>query len=120
MSISFVDENNVTSLKQAPYSLTTRDRKAIDDILNPLMRQGRLQKVSLRTISFASFPAFVVWKNDKPRVVVDLRKINTRLYLDAYPLPRQNTILGALEGAMVFSSVDLTKSFFQQGTKPAN
>ncbi len=112
MSMSFVDENNVTGLKQAPYSLIARDRKAIDNILDSLMRQGRLQKVPLGTILLAASLAFVVWKNDKPRVVVDLRKINTWLYLDAYPLSRQDTILGALGEAMIFSFVDLTKSFF--------
>ncbi len=44
--------------------------------------------------------------------MIDLRKINTWLYLDVYPLSRQNTILGALEGVMIFSFVDLIKSFF--------
>jgi len=38
MPMPFVDENNVTGLKQASYSLIARDRKAIDEILDSLMR----------------------------------------------------------------------------------
>lgn len=120
MPIPFRDETDVTGLKQNPYPLTARDKRAMDEILDPLLEQGRIQKVPLGIPSAAASPAFVVWKNGKPRVVVDLKKVNTRLYPDAYPLPRQDTILGALGGSIIFSSVDLTKSFFQQGTKSSD
>ena len=42
MFISFNDEKNVIELKQAFFSLTTRDRRAIDEILNSLLHQKRL------------------------------------------------------------------------------
>jgi hypothetical protein len=48
----------------------------------------------------------------KPRVVVDLRKVNTRLYPDAYPLSKQDTILSSLGGYIIFFSINLTKVFF--------
>ena len=120
MPIPFKDETDFSGLKQNPFNLSQRDRKAMDSILDPLVEQGRIEKVPLGTPSAASSPAFVVWKAGKPRVVVDLRKVNTKLYPDAYPLPKQDTILGALGGSMVFSSVDLTKGFFQQGTRPSD
>ena len=110
--IPFKDESDVSSLKQNPFNLSQRDRKAIDSILDPLVEQGRIEKVPLGIPSAVSSPAFIVWKNRKPRVVVDLRKINIKLYPDAYLLPKQDTILGALGGSVVFSSVDLTKGFF--------
>ena len=44
--------------------------------------------------------------------MIDFRKINTWLYLDAYSLLRQNTILGALKKVMIFSFVNFIKSFF--------
>lgn len=77
MSMSFVDENNVIGLKQMSYSLIARDRKTIDDILDSLMRQDRLQKVSLKIILSIALSMFVVQKNDKSQVVINLRKINT-------------------------------------------
>ena len=112
MSILFVNENNITSLKQTLYFLIARDRKTIDDILNSLMRQDQLQKISLKIILLIALLTFVVWKNDKSRIVIDFRKINTWLYLDAYSLLRQNTIFGALEKVMIFSFINLIKSFF--------
>ena len=59
----------------------------ISGILNPLVTQGQVKIVPLGQPLAASFPVFIVWKNGKPRVVVDLWKVNTKLYPDAYPLP---------------------------------
>jgi hypothetical protein len=43
----------------------------------------------------AASPAFVVWRQGKPRAVVDLRRVNAKVRLDAYPLPKQDAMLGA-------------------------
>ena len=118
MPIPFKDETDLKGLKQAPYNLTRRDRRAIDEVLDPLVKQGRVQKVPLGKPSAAASPAFVVWKNGKPRVVVDLRRVNTKLYPDAYPLPKQDEVLEAMGGGMVFTSMDVTKGFFQQAIRP--
>ncbi len=77
MLILFVNENNVIDLKQTLYFLIVRDRKTIDNILDLLMRQDRLQKISLKIISLITLLTFVVWKNNKLRVMIDFRKINT-------------------------------------------
>jgi hypothetical protein len=49
---------------------------------------------------------------------MDLRRVNAKAMKNAYPLPRQDTVLEALGGAIIFSCIDLVKSFFQQGLKP--
>ena len=72
-----------------------------------------MEKVPLRQLSVAASPAFVVWKNDKLRVIIDLHKVNTKLYPDVYPLPKQDQILGVLGGSTIFSSMDIIKGFFQ-------
>jgi len=56
----FVNENNVIGLKQASYSLIARNRKTIDNILDLLMRQDRLQKISLEIILLIALSTFVV------------------------------------------------------------
>lgn len=114
MPIPFRPDADISRLKQSPYNLSRRDQDAIDTIIDPLVEQGRVKKVPLGQPSAAASPAFVVWKNNKPRVVVDLRKVNTAVYPDAYPLPKQDTILSSLGGATVFSSLDIVKGFFQQ------
>src|SRR5204862_3497090 len=72
------------------------------------------QKVPRGQPSAVASPAFVIWKNGKSRVVVDLRKVKMKLYPDAYPLPTQDQILGALGRSIIFSSMDIVKGFFQQ------
>ena len=87
MPICFHDDRDVKGLKQPCFPLSLRDRKAMDSILDPLAQQDRLEKVPLTHPSPVSSPAFVVWNKEKPRVVIDLRKVNGRLIPNAYPLP---------------------------------
>lgn len=57
---------------------------------------------------------FVIWKKKKSKVVMNLCKINTKLYFNAYSLSKQNIILEALEEVIIFFSMNVTKKFFQQ------
>jgi hypothetical protein len=98
--------------------MSQKDRKAMDSILNPLKKLGVVEDVPLGKPYPAASPAFTVYKDNKPRVVVDLRQVNTKLYLDAYPLPKQDDILRAMNGTTVFSYLNMTKSFFQQVITP--
>ncbi|KAF2963381.1 hypothetical protein GQX73_g10196 [Xylaria multiplex] len=114
MPIKFKEDANLEDLHQRPYRQSRKDRKAMDSILDPLRDCGVVEKIPLgQPVPIAS-PAFLVWKKLKPRVVVDLRKVNMRMIGDAYPLPRQDDILGALHGSTVFTVVDVMKGFFQQ------
>ena len=115
--IFFKNEKNILKLKQISYSMSIKNKKAMNEILNPLVKNDKIQKISLKTISSAASPAFVVWKNEKSRIVIDLKWINTRLYSDAYSLFKQNTILFFLGDLEVFSFINLIKRFFQQNTK---
>ena len=60
MPIPFKDENDLANLKQNPYNLSPRDQKAMNDILDPLVAQGRVTAVPLGAPSPAASPAFVV------------------------------------------------------------
>lgn len=62
----------------------------------------------------ASSPAFIVWKNGKSKIVINLRRINTRLYFDAYLSSKQDIILFFFRNFQIFSFIDLIKGFFQQ------
>ena len=44
-------------------------------------------------------PAFIVYRNGKPRMVIDYRKLNEITISDEFPLPKQEDILQALEGS---------------------
>ena len=60
MFISFIDEKNVIEFKQTFFLLIIQDRRAIDEILNSLLHQRRLQKMLLNQIFFAVFSTFIV------------------------------------------------------------
>ena len=115
MPIRFKDDADIEGLNQRPYRHSRSDRKAMDSVLDPLRKAGIVEPIPLgQPVPIAS-PAFVVWQKGKPRVVVDLRKVNTHIIGDAYPLPRQDEILGSLHGATVFTVVDILKGYFNQG-----
>ena len=114
MPIPFKEGVNTDDLRQVPYNLSMRDRKAFDKLTDPLRKIGVIEPVPLGKPSQAASPAFIVWRGDKPRLVVDLRRVNTKINMDAYPLPKQDTILTAMTGSTVFSILDITKGFFQQ------
>lgn len=102
MPIPIKDDASITDPRQAPYNLSRKDQKAMDDILDPLKKIGLVEDVPLGKPSPVSYPEFVIWREVKARVVVDLRRANTKLQLDAYPLPRQDDILQKLHGCKIF------------------
>ncbi|KID93902.1 Ribonuclease H-like protein, partial [Metarhizium majus ARSEF 297] len=114
MPVPLHPDADLSNLNQRPYAASRRDREAMDDILNPLKEAGVVEDVPLGEPCPVASPAFVVWRDGKPRVVIDMRRVNTKLVTDAYPLPRQDDILSSLQGSTVFSALDLTKGFFQQ------
>ena len=44
-------------------------------------------------------PAFIVYQNGKPRMVIDYQKLNEIAISDEFPLPKQEDFLQALEGS---------------------
>ena len=60
-------------------------------------------------------PTIFVKKRDTniPRLVVDYRPLNAVTIKNKYPLPRINDLFDQLEGARVFSKIDLRSGYFQ-------
>ena len=59
---------------------------------------------------------FLVCKPHQPgkfRFVADFRALNSQCLPDTYCLPNINTVTDKLAGAKVFSTFDLSKSFYQ-------
>jgi hypothetical protein len=64
-------------------------------------------------------PAFIVYRNGKPRMVVDLRRLNERVINDEYPLPKQEDILQTLTGAQWLTTLDALSGFTQLTMTPS-
>jgi hypothetical protein len=58
-------------------------------------------------------PAFIVYRNGKPRMVIDYRKLNEITIPDEFPLPRQEDILQTLTGSQWLSTLDALAGFTQ-------
>ena len=62
---------------------------------------------------WASAIVLVRKKDGTLRFCIDLRKLNERMVKDAYSLPRIEESLDCLNGAQIFSSVDLKSGYWQ-------
>jgi predicted XRE-type DNA-binding protein len=86
----------------------------MNEILNSFVTDDQVQKISLEIINLAISSTFVIWRKKKSRVMINLRRINIRLYSNVYSLFKRNTILFFFDDSIVFSSIDFIKEFFQQ------
>lgn len=125
MPVPLVNDWNIAGAKLAHkvYPLSPEDKKLVDEKFDAMHEQGRMSWVDKPTPF--GFPVFVVWRTvptgsgadrrmvRKGRVVVDIRGLNKVTTTDAYPLPLQQDIIGALADCPFISTVDAA-SFFHQ------
>jgi hypothetical protein len=60
MSISFKNEKDIENLKQSSYFMSIKNRKVMNEIMNSLIVEEQIQKISLETISSTFLSTFVV------------------------------------------------------------
>lgn len=58
-------------------------------------------------------PGFITYRNGKPRMVIDYRKLNEMTIPDEFPLPKQEDIMNALSGSQWLSAMDALAGFTQ-------
>jgi hypothetical protein len=120
MLVSFRDEKNIEEFKQFLYFMSIKNKRTMNEIMNFLVADEQIQKVSLEIINLAASSTFVIWRKEKSWVVINLKRINIKFYLNAYSLSKQNTILFSFDESTIFSFIDLIKSFFQQSINSKN
>ena len=92
-----------------PYHASPANREVIDKQMNSWIELGVIEPSK----SPWAAPVFIVYRNGKPRMVIDLRKFNERVIPDEFPLPKQEDILQALNGSQWLSTLDALSGFTQ-------
>ena len=100
---------------RAPPCRDQRDQKFLDAFAEEKVKQGLLRSSSFDWC----FSLIVVRQSGKkPRVRIDYRKLKNISKTDAHALPRQEDVIDSLQGANIFSTLDLARGFHQQTLHP--
>ncbi len=92
-----------------PFASSPAKREVIDKQMNSWIELGVIEP----SVSPWGAPAFIVYRNGKPRMVVYYHKLNDLTILVEFPLPRQEDIMHALSGAQWLSTMDTLSGFTQ-------
>ncbi|KAK8777518.1 hypothetical protein V5799_029140 [Amblyomma americanum] len=105
-----ITDQHVRPLRQSPYRVSPRERQAIRDQVEEMLRDDVIQPSN----SPWAAPVVLVRKKDGAlRFCVDYRRLNNITKKDVYPLPRIDDTLDRLCNAKYFSSMDLKSGYWQ-------
>ncbi len=98
-----------------PYRLPEHKKKVVQSELEAMLEMGVIEE----SHSDWASPIVLVPKTDgSVRFCVDYRKVNAVSMFDAYPMPRVDELLDRLDTARFYSTLDLTKGYWQIPLSP--
>ena len=113
--IKLTPEGAANPAAHTPYRVSWAETEAIKEQLTTLLAQGL---VAPSNSPFGA-PVLLVRRADGGlRMCVDYRSLNKETIRDRFPLPVIEDLLNKLEGATIFSKVDLKSGFWQQRMDP--
>lgn len=92
------------------YHLSPRELQEVKEQLTFLLESGLIQPSKS---PYGAPIIFVPKKNGKLRMCVDYRALNNATVKNRYPLPRIDELLDRLQGANVFTKLDLQSGYWQ-------
>ncbi|XP_048039104.1 uncharacterized protein LOC125263947 [Megalobrama amblycephala] len=102
-------------VRSRPYRLPEHKKNVVQAELGAMLEMGVIEESSSNWAS----PIVLVPKTDgSVRFCVDYRKVNTVSKFDAYPMPRVDELLDRLGTARFYSTLDLTKGYWQIPLSP--
>ncbi len=60
MLVSFRDEKNIEEFKQSSYFMSIKNKRTMNEIMNLLVSDDQIQKISFETINLAISSTFVI------------------------------------------------------------
>ena len=107
-------EPGAKEISLPPFHASPANREVIDKQMDKWIQLGVIEPSK----SPWAAPAFIVYRNRKPRMVIDYQKLNEIAISDEFPLPKQGDILQALEGSQWLSTLDALAGFTQVEVEP--
>ncbi len=102
-------------VRSRPYRLPEHKKKVVQTELEAMLEMGVIEESNSDWAS----PIVLVPKTDgSVRFCVDYRKVNAVSKFDAYPMPRVDELLDRLGTARFYSTLDLTKGYWQIPLSP--
>ncbi|WVZ80953.1 hypothetical protein U9M48_028386 [Paspalum notatum var. saurae] len=99
------------------YRMAPIEHEKVKKNIDELLAKGYIRPSS----SPWAFPVFVEKKDiDVKRMCVDYRALNKVTIKNKYPLPRIDDLFDQLQGACVFSKIDLRSSYHQLKIRPSD
>jgi len=112
-----IELSDTTPVRSPPYRCAPPKLQVFKQMVNELLEQGVIRPSKS---PYAS-PAFLIPKNSSgSQLVVDYRKVNSKILFDSYPLPTIDQALEQFHGAVVFSVLDLNSAYFQVPLSPCS
>ncbi|QRV75096.1 Retrovirus-related Pol polyprotein from transposon [Ceratobasidium sp. AG-Ba] len=102
-------DENTRPVSLAPYPVSPEKKEVIGKQIDDWLRLGVIQPSK----SPWGAPVIVVYRNGKPRVCIDYRRLNDLTIANVYPLPLQKDILDSLSGSIYFTTLDALAGFNQ-------
>lgn len=96
--------------RQRPRPIPPQDLEEVRQHIQQLLDANIIRP---STSPFASPIVLVRKRNGSLRMCVDYRKVNARTVRDSYALPKIEDLFRTLTGAKFFSSLDLSKAYYQ-------
>ena len=100
-----------------PYRLSPAEQAEVVRTVQGLLAKGFIRP---STSPFGAPVLFVAKKDGTLRMCVDYRGLNNVTVHNKYPLPRIDEMLDRLQGAKVFSSLDLAAGYHQLGLRESD
>jgi hypothetical protein len=98
----------INPISKAPYSMALSKLKELKEQLQELLDKGFIRL----STSLWGVPVLLVKKKDwSMRMCIDYWELNKVMIKNRYPLPRIDDLLDQLQGAQVFSKVDLRSGY---------
>lgn len=102
-------------IRKKAYRVSKEKQDFLGAELKDMLSKGVIRPSSS---PWASPVVLVKKKDGGTRFCIDYRGINAKTHLDAYPMPQVQEILESLNGATVFSTIDLKSGYWQVGMDP--